>query len=331
MVIWLWQLLAPHYLPGSHCRMLSDILAAAMTDKCWVFDLYSTHSKAHDFKSSLLSCLINGLGHATDDNQRILARKLLYAITWQRHDILLKVLQATVLPPNKRIPVLNVSLIEALSRNEVAAVKILLDCGASIDQFEIKGKSCYKEKEDQMSLVRSSVANMQALIATRDHDYSHDDGNLAKSYCWRQSGGQLFGTRRKSACTDSPDKIGRALPEVWEKLIRLTKQDTRSDHIKILNAKAKEELKIISQCKGQGEIRTQQAPHIEPLPQEEQNQLFQIISTQLTLIKQQSAYVITKCSTDVLALKSTKRLMILQRVYQQILGESFRYKIGSQA
>jgi len=183
------QKLADHFPSGSYCKVLNDILAAALTNKCWVFDLYSTEPDAPDFKSSLLSCLINGLGHPASDDETTLARKLTYAIMWQRHDVLLKVLEATGLAPSRRTAVLNGALIEALARDEVAAVRILLDGGANIDMFKIQGRSCKDEKEDQMNLVHKSIVHMSALGA---NSVKSDSGEELADKTHRQVWSMLY-------------------------------------------------------------------------------------------------------------------------------------------
>jgi hypothetical protein len=64
--------------PETACGLLDSVLAAAMSNKCWVYDLHSTKPDAPDFKSSLLRCLINGVGRPNQDDKPSLVYIYIY-------------------------------------------------------------------------------------------------------------------------------------------------------------------------------------------------------------------------------------------------------------
>ena len=197
---------------GQNCCMLKKVLTAVTTNKCWVYELHSPLPDAPDFKSSLLSCLINGLGHPSSDDENTLARKLSYTILWQRVDVMEQVLNRSGLKdPSKRLPVLEEALIEAIARNEVGAVAKLLDSGASVDKFDVGPQSKRRDMDSIINLVRQAS---QTLNEYNPHD-------------------------RFVECSKEMSKE-RAHRVCWEKLMRLGKQDTHAEYVRMLSAEMKE-------------------------------------------------------------------------------------------
>ena len=131
------EVLHSYELPTSGASsIMYDTLVAILTNKCWVYDVHSTDRNAPDFKSCLLHCLINGLGHPSVDDPDTLLTKLNYTILWERVDVMKTVLERSGLrAPHERFPVLDAALIQAISRNHVSAVEVLHEMGASFDQF----------------------------------------------------------------------------------------------------------------------------------------------------------------------------------------------------
>jgi hypothetical protein len=70
---------------GEHAlKVLSKVLRAAGTDKCWVFDLLSTEPGRDDFNGALLKCLLNGIQTAGKESKESLWKKLKYTMLWNR-------------------------------------------------------------------------------------------------------------------------------------------------------------------------------------------------------------------------------------------------------
>ena len=270
--------------PGSHCKNLNNALSAAMTNKCWVYELLPNDDDAPDFKASLLNCLINGVGHPSADDAEILGRKLLYAIMWQRADVLGTILDQTGLIPQHRMPVLDNALLEAMGRNEVEAVKILLDRGASVDVFEIEPLDRARETDYFLQLVKTSVSRMQNPSqegAATDLD-KHPEKNL-------------------------DDRKRRASYSAWSRLIKAANNDPQAEYFKMLYADTKEEFSevgegfslsgLASTCFGSLAGKVGAEKHLdrngktdsasEPIPYDEQKKLASILSAQIMVLKKE--------------------------------------------
>jgi hypothetical protein len=119
------------------------VLTAVAENKCWVYELYPIDQNAPDFKACLLNCLVNGFGHPAIDDQDTLGKKLSCAIKWQNIEVMKDILNKSCLRlPQERRDVLETAMIEAIARNQVAAVKVLHEMGATFDQFGRSRCSC---------------------------------------------------------------------------------------------------------------------------------------------------------------------------------------------
>ena len=105
-----------------------------------VFKLHTTEPNAKSFKDSLLECMLNGICDPEEDNHDALANKVKYSIIWECADTLREVLRETGLNSQKKVKatVLKDALIDAIARNNVPAVKVLFeDLCVSMDQFDV--------------------------------------------------------------------------------------------------------------------------------------------------------------------------------------------------
>jgi hypothetical protein len=119
------------------------VLTAVAENKCWVYELYPINQNAPDFKACLLNCLVNGFGHPAIDDQETLGKKLSCALKWQNIEVMKDILNKTCLRlPQERRNVLETAMIEAIARNQVAAVQVLYEMGATFDQFGRSHCSC---------------------------------------------------------------------------------------------------------------------------------------------------------------------------------------------
>jgi len=265
--------------PSNTITILGSVLAAAATNKCWVYDLHSTAPDAPDFKGSLLSCLINGLGHPSCDDAVTLGRKISYTILWQRVDVLDQVLNRTCIKDtHQRGEILQQALIEAIGRNDVRAVQRLLESGASVDNFEVDVKGRSKDREEIMRLVRKASKHTSAL---------GNEGEMRQ-----EEHENAISTHRSS----------------WQKLMTLGKADSHTEYVRMITAEVKESfdktdtflpvsslgsmlLCCFEKSRSAGQawrsVNAQvEEQAIEPLVPEEQNQLYHVLSAQALLIKQ---------------------------------------------
>ena len=329
--------------PGEYCRLLNLTLKAVTSNMCWVYELHSLLPNAPDFRSSLLACLINGLGHPASDDETTLSRKLSYTILWDRVDVLDEVLQRTGLKePKKRLAVLQHAIIEAIGRNRVEVTAKLLDSGANLDKFDIGVKHHKEEKRKILKLVRKASSVLRE--DKQKVDTQDADGPLN---------------------TEEFEELKHF--ESWERLLNLGKRDSHSSYVNVLSSEVKDTLNSNSSMfsnmndpfeflrsrlrKYQGssvspqsdtQSDEEEAPSREPMLMHDQLRLYTILSAKTMEVKRGMEIKQSLKRNDrgsagpkpaVAALeeaKVTRHLMILLGLYQDILGERFRYKLGVQ-
>ena len=344
-----------------YCSFLHKALSAALTRKCWVFDLYSNDPDAPDFKCSLLNCLVNGLGHPSADDETILGRKLSYAIKWGRDDVLGTVLEKTGLSATRgRSETLTSALIEAIGLNEVRSVETLLDTGANIDCFAAKLKTLDEEIKETIDLVKCSVQSFHS--SPQDQEQISDEGTIMKEQ-------------------SDPSRQARLSPVVlgsWGQLFEMTKRGPHARYMKAIESNVKGSViqedtadsgtlgrvsdiiwKTVHACfdpKGGIDKDESDRHHVDFMDLDTHKQLYHILTTQIKISKEKIARSEHRVRNRLCNEESengkmsanadahandvaevfkqrmivARRLITLEVVYREMIGPEFNYKIGIQ-
>ena len=101
-------------------RILLQVLEAASTDKCWVFDLKSTEPGSDDFSGALLKCLLNGVARPGDETKDTLLTKLKYTMLWSRDDLMTYLLErmSAKIKDEQRNEIFDAAILFALRNNK---------------------------------------------------------------------------------------------------------------------------------------------------------------------------------------------------------------------
>lgn len=130
---------------------MKQVFEAANTGMCSVFLLHTTEPDAPNFKESLLECMLNGICDPEHDSTDTFGKKVQYAILWECTHILKDVVKKTSLNKMQKTEVLKSSLIDAIARNNVDAVRALFeDTCVSVDQFDVVLR--LRKKHDLLNL-----------------------------------------------------------------------------------------------------------------------------------------------------------------------------------
>ena len=322
----------------AYCKTLHAVLTAVKTNKCWVYELYSNDPDAPDFQSSLLSCLINGLGHPAADDASVLSRKLSYAITWGRNDVLQQVLEKSALQGPSRMPQMQQALIEAISLNRVKAIEILMDCGACADGFEVELKDPQEEIRDKIALMRDSIVTHENKRIVLDESVP-----MTHYECWaqllsqsKQGGGpdylkMMFQDVKLALADVDGDSFIASMTPDW-----IQTPLTGFGH-RVSEWYAKYYNQFWTKILGEWDNKQETISKLLPTSQETQRQLYRILSTQsskiatsMKIAEKQGRAVNAQEKRNLQDLKITRRLMVLTALYEEILGPMFVYKIGIQ-
>eukprot|EP00960_Hanusia_phi_P050098 759997-Hanusia_phi.AAC.1 len=303
--------------------LIRRALAAALTNKCWVFNLHDPEPNAIDFKGSLLQCLLNGVGRGRKDNASALQAKLKYSILWDREDILYYTIKKSGLKNRdlrQFVEVLNSSYILALARNNMRAAKMLLEHGANMDIFRFKMLGQKQEMEMLKSLGQEGASLFPFGL---------------------QSSELTVAMKKKKSDLNAMER--------WAQLLKMSKGEQSSDHVSTLSADLKDEYvadgnKVLGtiavvlqrlQLKqeeevleaGEADIVSLTEPFSHTIRRKLYKQLSQREQDLKARVKGQGLRMEEKQTIG--HLKDYKKAIILQSLYTKVLGSLFRYKLGT--
>jgi hypothetical protein len=245
--------------------------------------------------------------------------------------------------------VFNEALITAIARDEVESVQILLDQGANIDQFKFP-----KANRKEEVLFLNAMAQRAVDVVTSIHSESRANkaaqGTEGKASAFaKASQGRASGVTKDESAADLEQT--KVVLRCWGALLAEAKVSPDTRHVKAFFAKAKHDFEDVQpgadmQLKP-NKLKAKLPVLWEPLQKDEQKHYYSIFSSQALLLKRREgeclsdhhrtslgdagqgiATALAKCADALLELKVTRHLLLLQGIYEDILGPLFRYKMG---
>ena len=343
----------PYFKSKFYCMFLHSILSAAMTNKCWVYDLKSAKLDASDFKEELLRCLINGIGPPASDDKTTLAKKLRAAIDWRCPNVLRQILQeyrnhgTTLphLPPPVAREVFNEALVRAVASDQPESVLILTMDGASITEMFEFAKTNRRERIQQLNeYAQRAAKTLSTMMMEHDAD-ANANADMQFELCHRCEQRTIDKQSEEKVCSECY-KERRCLTS-WEILVCKVKDAKDTLHVKALFAEAKQgfeesnvNLDELSNL-NLDELSSTLPILSEPLQTEEQKHYYGIFSSQAMLLKrkigeqrkkdaerQKPPVLSFAAESASVELKVLRHLLLLHSIYDDLLGGYFRYTLG---
>lgn len=228
-------------------ELMSKILACAALPGCAVYDLDDADPAATDLNGSLLLCILNSKGHTHD--LEVVTEKLLLAVMWDRPDILDKVLKQHNIRRDIKEAALARALIEALERDRVSAIHMLLEHGADFTNLELSDHSIRSKAQALVLLDREQQRQkQQAQEGTQGQVlrlFAHQpDAATAKANSEAEEKKMEEAERQKRKQVWG-ERIAK-----WRVLMKAAKDAQQSQHVLYLVAEARRKLKKDTRGKG---------------------------------------------------------------------------------
>jgi len=184
-----YEVLRPNADLDECLKIIVQVLDAAQTGKCWVFDLHSTEPGYDDFNGALLKCLLNGVARTGEESVEILQKKLELTMQWSRDDLMDYLLErmSNRINEKERSKIFNKALLFALRKHKVHALCSLLVRGTGWLTLDVGSGFCFVKHHIRYACTQSKPEQMDKKSEKNKKSESSEKEKNTKSVMGKPS------------------------------------------------------------------------------------------------------------------------------------------------